>query len=462
MSVNKGQELALDITDVAFGGKGIAKVDGFAVFVDGAAPQERVLARIIRKKRSWAEARIVEILSPSPFRITPPCPYATWCGGCKWQFLEYATQLRCKTGHVEDSLRHIGLLEGVPVHDALPSEKIFGYRNKMEFSAADRRWLLPHELGDETVSRDFALGLHVPGTFDKILDIRECLLQPTSGNAILSDAKDFMMASSLPAYGIRTHEGFWRFLMLRHSASRDEWMVNVVTRDHRPEILRPLAERLVADHPGVVSVVNNVTARKAGISVGESEHLLAGQPFLTDAIGAFSFDISANSFFQTNTAGAARLYDTVLAYAGLTGQETVFDLYCGTGTISIFLARAASRVLGIEIVEDAVADARKNAERNGITNCRFLAGDMRTVLASVTEIPDVMVIDPPRAGMHGDVVRRVLELRPERIVYVSCNPTTLARDLALLKEIYRVEECQPVDMFPHTFHIESVTRLTRI
>lgn len=279
MSVSKGQELALDIVDVAFGGKGIAKVDGFAVFVDGAAPEERVLARIIRRKRNWAEARVVEILTPSPFRITPPCPYAAWCGGCKWQFLDYATQLRCKTRHVADSLRHIGLLEGVPVHDALPSENIFGYRNKMEFSAADRRWLLPHELGDETISRGFALGLHVPGTFDKILDIRACLLQPASGNALLSDARDFMVSSSLPAYGIRTHEGFWRFLMLRHSVSRDEWMVNIVTREFRPEALRPLADRLVADHPGVVSVVNNVTARKAGISVGESEHLLAGRPF---------------------------------------------------------------------------------------------------------------------------------------------------------------------------------------
>lgn len=183
---------------------------------------------------------------------------------------------------------------------------------------------------------------------------------------------------------------------------------------------------------------------------------------MTDAIGPFQFDISANSFFQTNTVGAGRLYDTVLAYAGLGGGETVFDLYCGTGTISIFLARAAGRVLGIEIVEDAVADARKNAERNGVSNCRFLAGDMRTVLAGVTDIPDVMIIDPPRAGMHADVVRRVLELRPERIVYVSCNPTTLARDLVSLKEAYRVEECQPVDMFPHTFHIESVTKLTRI
>ncbi|MDJ0785096.1 MAG: 23S rRNA (uracil(1939)-C(5))-methyltransferase RlmD [Desulfosarcinaceae bacterium] len=460
MKIKRGQALEITVSDIAFGGRGIVKIDGFTVFVDQAVPGDVVKARIFRKKRSYAEARAVEILTPSADRVAAPCPYSGYCGGCKWQFLRYAKQLEYKRRHVAESLEHIALLEGIPVHATLPSERVFGYRNKMEFSTSDRRWLLPEELGQE-IDTSFALGLHVPGTFNKVLDIDACLLQPDLGNTLLGDIKDALKASGLPVYGLKSHEGFWRFVMLRHSVSRDEWMVNLITKTENPEALRPIAERLMARHPAVVSVVNNVTARKSGVAIGEYERPLAGANQIQDRIGAYTFNISANSFFQTNTRGAGRLYEQVMQFADLTGTETVVDLYCGTGTIAICLAGRAKEVVGFEIVESAVADAEANCRRNGIANCRFVLGDIRHRLAELAMTPDLLVIDPPRVGMHKDVVKQVLALAPPRIVYVSCNPATLARDLGIMKETYRVREVQPVDMFPHTFHIEAVALLER-
>ena len=293
-------------------------------------------------------------------------------------------------------------------------------------------------------------GCMCPGTFHKVLDTRACLLQPKMGNRILDVVRTYMLASDRPVYGLRTHEGFWRFLMLRHSAAHDRWMVNIVTASEDRDAVMPLAELILAQIPEVVSVVNNITARRSGVAIGEREIHLAGEPVLTDRIGDFEFEISANSFFQTNTRGAQKLYATVGRYAALKGDETVLDLYCGTGTIAIWLARQAREVIGLELVESAVIDARKNCRTNGIDNCRFVLGDIKDTLETIDTVPDLLVIDPPRAGMHKDVVRQVLALGPEKIVYVSCNPATLARDVLELKEAYAVEAVQPVDMFPHT------------
>jgi 23S rRNA (uracil1939-C5)-methyltransferase len=461
MKIKRGQELELEISGIAFGGRGLVKIDGFTLFVDQAVPGDLVRARVYRKKRSYAEARAVEILRPSSDRVDAPCPYSGYCGGCKWQFLNYAKQLEYKRRHVAEALEHIALLEDVPVHPTIPSDRIFGYRNKMEFSTSDRRWLLPQELGQE-IATDFALGLHVPGTFDKVLDIDACLLQPDLGNTLLREIKAELKASGLPVYGLRSHEGFWRFVMLRHSVANDQWMVNLITKTAALDPIKPIAERLMARHPEVVSVVNNVTARKSGVAVGEYELPLTGESQIQDRIGTHRFHISANSFFQTNTRGAGRLYDQVERYAALTGAETVVDLYCGTGTIAIRLADRAFEVIGFEIVESAVADAEANCRLNGIRNCRFVLGDIRHRLADITQTPDLLVIDPPRVGMHKDVVEQVLRLAPPRIVYVSCNPATLARDLGMMKAAYRVIEVQPVDMFPHTFHIEAVALLENI
>ncbi|MCF8067404.1 MAG: 23S rRNA (uracil(1939)-C(5))-methyltransferase RlmD [Desulfobacterales bacterium] len=459
MAVKKGQELELEITGIAFGGKGIAKVDGFTIFVDKAVPGDRVIARIGKKKKSYAEARIFSIIEASPDRIKAPCLYSGLCGGCKWQFLDYAKQLEYKRMHVEESLDHIGGIKDVKVHPVIPSDRVFEYRNKMEFSCAEKRWLLPEELGREGIEAGFALGLHVPGTFFKVLDIDVCHLQKPQGNDILRDVREYMRKSDKPIYGLRSNEGFWRFLMIRHSTAHDQWMVNIITSENCPAEVQPLAEMLKKKHPNIVSIVNNVTSRKSSVAVGEFEVQLLGEPYLKDKIGAFEFNISANSFFQTNTPGAENLYRTAKDYAGLKGDETVVDLYCGTGTIAIFLSDSVKEVTGFELVGSAIRDAENNCRLNGIENCKFIPGDIKDSLFNVRKKPDVMIIDPPRSGMHRDVVKQILDIAPERIVYVSCNPATMARDLEMMKDHYDILEVQPVDMFPHTYHIESVAKL---
>ena len=338
----------------------------------------------------------------------------------------------------------------------------------MEFSCSDKRWLLPEELDNPDIKKDFGLGLHVPGTFDRVIDLKRCEIQSELGNQIMEDVRQFIKNSGLPAYGLRSHKGFWRFLMLKHSHHFDKWMVNIVTSKEDDEILKKLALKLSEKYPQIDSIVNNITSRKAGIATGEYEKVLFGQSYIKEKLGEFTFKISANSFFQTNTKGAETLYSIVSKYASLTGKERVLDLYSGTGTIPIWLSKGAKEVVGIEIVESAVNDAKNNAKLNNITNLEFLTGDIKDVLPSFHKNKlknndnkiDVMIIDPPRAGMHKDVVEEVLRLLPEKIVYVSCNPATLARDLKHLFTKYDILEVQPVDMFPHTFHIESVANLS--
>ncbi len=462
MKIKKGLEAEVEITDLAYGGQGLARLGGMAVFVDQAVPGDRATIRIFRKKKNYAEARIIDLIQSSPHRIRPPCEYSGYCGGCKWQFLTYDQQLIYKRQHVKDSLEHIGGLKGVPVHDAIPSERTFNYRNKMEFSCSDRRWLLPHEMERTDIDRGFALGLHVPGTFHKVLNTRKCLLQPYLGNQLMDEVRQYIRTSERPVYGLRNHIGFWRFLVLRHSVAHNQWMVNIVTAADDRQAVQPLANRLRERYPEVVSVIQNITARKAGVAVGEIEHTLAGSDIISDNISGFGFEISANSFFQTNTRGAVLLYKTVKEYAMLSGNETVLDLYSGTGTIPILLSDHSKAVIGIEIAESAVADAEKNCRLNGVSNCRFIRGDIRSCLPQITQRPNVLIIDPPRAGMHKDVVKQVLELGADRIVYVSCNPATMARDAQMMQGDYRLEEVQPVDMFPHTYHVEAVARLNKI
>jgi len=461
LNIKKGTLVEVDITGIAFGGRGLARLNGLAVFVSQAVPGDRAVIRITRKKKNFAEGRVVEFVETSPHRIIPPCEYSGYCGGCTWQFLTYDQQLIYKQRQVSDCIEHIGLIKGVPVHQTIPSEAIFGYRNKMEFSCSDKRWLMPSELNMPDIDRSFALGLHVPGTFHKVMDTRSCLLQPELGNELLGDVRKFMQTSEAPVYGLRSHVGFWRFLVLRHSSAYDQWMVNIVTAANQPELVQPLADRLSEHYHQVVSVMNNVTSRKAGIAVGEFEHTLAGSSCIFDKIGRFEFEISANSFFQTNSIGAQTLFNIVENYAGLTGGEIVLDLYSGTGTIPILLSESCKQIIGIEIVGSAIADAEKNCRKNNISNCEFIHGDIRRCLSQVEKQPDVLIIDPPRAGMHKDVVNEVLDSNAERIIYVSCNPATLARDLSVLQAGYSILEVQPVDMFPHTYHVEAVTRLVK-
>ncbi|MFW6237224.1 MAG: 23S rRNA (uracil(1939)-C(5))-methyltransferase RlmD [Desulfosudaceae bacterium] len=460
-SVKKGAEVELGIEDLAFGGRGVARYNGLTVFVDNAVPGDTVRARIIKKKKRFAEARLLEVLAPSAFRREPVCPLCGYCGGCRLQILEYAKQLEFKAAQVKEILARIGSLPEVTVLPVIPADQTLGYRNKMEFACSDRRWLLPEELDDPAADTGFALGLHVPGTFYKILDVKRCHLFPDEVSEILDCVRQFIRRSPLPVYSLRSHTGFWRFVMMRHSVVHDHWLVNLVTAAEKPDHLRPLAELLMERFPRVAAVVNNITASKAGVAVGEKEIPLAGVTRIEERLGECRFDISANSFFQTNTRGAERLYRAAAEYAGLTGRETVVDLYCGTGTIGIWLSRMAARVIGLEISGSCLADAERNRRKNGAENVRFIPGDVKESLAALHEAVDVLVIDPPRAGMHKVVVRQILAMAPGRIIYVSCNPATLARDAALLAEAYTVAEVQPVDMFPHTPHIESVARLVR-
>ena len=461
MTIKKRKAYELEIIDLAFGGRGLAKPDGLPVFIDRCVPGDVVFAKITKKKKSWAEGKLINIIKESALRNQGKCQYCNFCGGCKWQQLGYDLQLEYKKRHVTESMEHIGGLKDVRVKDVIPSDRIYEYRNKMEFSCSSKRWLLPWELENDEIKKDFGIGLHVPGTFDKVIDIKQCEIMPNLGNKILDDVRSFIKESGLDAYHLRTHEGFWRFLMLRHSVAFDTWMVNIITKTKRIDVVQKLADLLAQRHPQIKSILNNITDSKSGVSIDKEEIGLYGEDHIMEKLGEFVFKISANSFFQTNTRSCEKLYSKVSEYAELTGKEVVMDLYSGTGTIPIWLSGQAKMVVGIEIVKSAVIDAKQNARLNGIENCEFLEGDIKDVLPQLKQKFDVMIIDPPRVGMHKDVVQQVLSIGPEKIVYVSCNPATLARDLETLGPKYEAREIQPIDMFPHTYHIESVALLLK-
>jgi 23S rRNA (uracil1939-C5)-methyltransferase len=459
--VKKREELDLKIEKLAFGGKGIGYIDDYVVFVSKSIPGDIVRARIFKRKSHYAEARLLEILQESPLREEAPCPYFGWCGGCTWQNLSYTEQLKIKKLQIKESIEHIAGLENVTIKDTLPSNQIWAYRNKMEFSFSDQCWLLPEDLGNESINKNFALGLHVPGSFDKILNIENCLLQSEAANRVLNIVRNYSKEHWLEPYGIRSQEGYLRFLVIRQSHFSKDIMVNIVTHTKEPELLVPLAKLIMSEIPEVRSVVNNVNTRKAQVAYGEEEILLGGSQNISDKLGDYSFEISANSFFQTNTAQAEKLYEIVIDYAQLTGDEIVWDLYAGTGTISMFLARNAGFVYAFELIDSAINDGKKNAKKYGINNLKFISGDLLYNLNSIEQKPKLIVVDPPRSGMHPKVCQFLSDCNSEKIIYVSCNPTTMARDVEILSENYRVLKIQPVDMFPHTYHIESVALLEK-
>lgn len=461
MTLRKGSLVELWIESMAYGGRGVARQEGRVIFVKGGVPGDRVIAQVVKKKKDYAEARITEIQEPSLDRVHAPCPYHGFCGGCQWQHVRYESQLAYKKSHVKEAMTRIGALPEVLVHDVIPSESRFHYRNKMEFSFSNRRWFLPHESEDQKKDLGFALGLHVPGTFHRVIHVEGCLLQHETGNHILREVATYAKESGISAYGLKSHVGFWRFLTLRYSTHFDEWMVNLVTSEERRNVVEPLAETLCRKTNNIGTVVNNITARKAAVAVGEKEIVLSGPGTIQDQLGPFSFQVSANSFFQTNAPGAETLYEKVKAFAELKGTETVLDLYSGTGTIPIFLSQQAGTIIGMEISESAVLDAQRNCASNVVQNCRFLCGDIRERLSDLRIKPDILIIDPPRAGMHKEVLAKVMELGTEKIIYISCNPATMARDLAEMRQDYHVAEIQPVDIFPQTFHVEAIAKLIR-
>ncbi len=460
--VKRKEEIKLRIEKLAFGGKGIGRIDDYVIFVDKSLPGDLVQARVYKRKSNFAQARVIELLESSPLRQEAPCPYFGWCGGCIWQNLTYQEQLSVKRDHVIDSLKQISGLSDVEVGKTLPSPQIWGYRNKMEFSFSDRRWLLPAEMGDPLKNTDFALGLHIPGTFDKILDIENCLLQSESANNVLNTVREYALQNGLIPYGVHSQEGFLRFLVIRQSLYNGQIMANIVTSTRSPKLLEGLAEEIQRGIPEVTSIINTINSKKAQVAFGDEEVVLAGNSYIQDKIGDFVFNISANSFFQTNTAQAQRLYLTVMAYANLKGDEIVWDLYAGTGTISLFLAQKTGYVYALELVESAVRDGIENARIHNIDNIKFIQGDILESVNNIDQQAEVVVVDPPRSGIHPKVCHYLAECGAERIIYVSCNPTTMARDIELLAKNYKVIKVQPVDMFPHTYHIETVCLLKKI
>jgi len=460
----RGEILSLTIDDLAYGGEGVGRADGYVVFVPGGLPGDRLQVRLVQARSRFGRGAIEAVIEPSPQRVEAPCPYFGRCGGCRLQHVAYPAQLTYKTKQVADALERLGGLRDVPLRPIIGAEEIFGYRNKMEFTVARPR----RGAGPEAASArgGLVVGLHETERYDAVLDIDRCLLQSDRMNALLAEARAFFVDRDLTVYEQGTGEGLLRFLMLREGQHTGELMTNVVTSAPAVSELAPLVARLQAREAGTTSVILNVNPKKASVAVGVEEHLLGGRDHIRERVGGLTFRVSANSFFQTNTRQAERLFDLVVESTGLTGTETMIDLYSGTGAISLLLARRARWVYGVELAQAAVDDAGANAAANGITNCTFLAGEVRFVLPSLIAkgvTAEVVVADPPRAGFHPKALHALITLGARRIVYVSCNPTTLARDLGeLSRGGYRVEWVQPVDMFPHTPHIEAVARLERV
>lgn len=455
----------VEITGVAAEGKSIARVDDMVVFIPYGAPGDVVNIKLDKKKRSYAEAHIVDMVKPSPDRVTPACEHFGVCGGCKWQHIPYESQLRYKRDQVVDALTRIAKVEIPEVNPTLGSKETFCYRNKLEYTFSCKCWITFEDLrsGREIADRN-ALGFHIPGAFDKVLDIKKCWLQDDLSNRIRLFVRQYALAKGYEFYDIKAQQGLMRTLMVR-IASTGEVMLIVVFARPEQEKIDDLMGAIAAEFPEITSLLYVVNQKVNDTIADQEVFTYRGRDYINEEMEGLQFRIGPKSFYQTNSHQAYELYKVARRMACLKPDDLVYDLYTGTGTIANFVARQVKKVVGIEYVPEAIADAKLNSEVNGIDNTIFFAGDMKDVLTDgfIEEHgrPDVIIIDPPRAGMHEDVVNVILNARPERIVYVSCNPATQARDLALMDSLYRVEEVQPVDMFPHTHHVENVVRMTR-
>lgn len=454
----------MEITDIAAEGNSIGRVGDMVVFVPFGAPGDVADVKIDRKKKSYAEGHIVRMVSPSPVRVEPRCSHHGVCGGCRWQHLPYSLQLECKQRQVRDALERIAKIPFPEITPILGSEEIWAYRNKMEYTFSNKSWLTYEQMrsGEEFPDRD-AAGFHIPGAFDKVLDITTCHLQDDFSNRLRRFIKEYGKAHGYTFYDLRAQQGLLRTLMVRMASTGEIMAVMTFGEDDREKI-EALLTAVQAEFPEITSLLYVVNT-KVNDTIGDLDILTyAGSPHIEEEMEGLRFRVGPKSFYQTNSRQAYNLYKVARGFAGLTGDELVYDLYTGTGTIANFVARNARQVVGIEYVPEAIEDAKVNSAINGIGNTLFYAGDMKNVLTDDFIArhgrPDVMIVDPPRAGMHEDVVKVILNAAPRRIVYVSCNPATQARDLALLHVRYDIDAVQPVDMFPHTQHVENVVKLT--
>ncbi len=453
------------ITDIGSEGNAIARVNDMVLFVPGMIPGDVVDVRVTRKRKRYMEGIAVAVTIPSPDRIEPPCRHFGVCGGCRWQNLPYEKQLCYKEKQVKDNLIRIGHASIPEISPIIGSENEYFYRNKLEFTFSDRRWMTHDEIaGGEEIASAPALGFHVPGIYDKVLDIHECLLLPEPSNAIRNEVRNYALANGLQFYYLRNHRGFMRNLILRVTGAGEIMAIMIMAED-KPGEREKLMSHISGKFPEITSLWYVVNSKHNDSLADQLPVHYAGKEFITETMDGLSFRVGPKSFYQTNSRQAARLYQVVRDFAGLTGSENVYDLYTGTGTIACYLASGAAKVTAIEYIQEAVADATVNASVNKISNVSFIAGDIKDVLGDALFAergrPDVIVTDPPRAGMHVDVVGAILRSGAGRIVYVSCNPATQARDIDLLSSAYTVTRVQPVDMFPQTFHVENVLLLQK-
>ena len=456
----------IEITGVAAEGKALVRINDIVCFVPNCVPGDIVDLQITKKKHSFMEAKVLRIVEPSKVRCEARCKHFGVCGGCKWQILPYAEQLKYKQQQIVDNLTRIGKIELPEISPILGSKHIYAYRNKLEFTCADRKWLPWEEIeaagGLDKIDSTYGLGFHIPNCFDKVLDIEECHLMPDINNRIRNGVREYARTHGLTFYNEHTHEGLLRTLILRNN-HKGELMLIVSFGEKVTEACMQLLEYLHNEFPEIISLLY-VENLKFNDTIGDLEvKTYFGQEYILEEMEGLQFKVGPKSFYQTNTEQAYELYKVAREFAELTGDELVYDLYTGTGTIANFVSRKAKEVIGIEYVPEAIEDAKVNSKINNIENTRFFAGDMKDILnnAFVAKYgrPDVIITDPPRAGMHEDVVNVILNAAPKRIVYVSCNPATQARDLALLDAKYKVTKVQPVDMFPHTQHVENVVQL---
>lgn len=454
----------IPITNAGSEGKCVAREGEKVVLVDFAVPGDRADILVTSTKKKVNFGRVERIVTPSPQRVTPFCSHFGTCGGCKWQQMDYTAQLMYKNQQVLDAFERIGKFSFPPFLPILGSANTQGYRNKLEYSFTDGKWLTTLE-GKEAMepSAHLGLGFHIPGRFDKVLDIEHCYHQPEPSNAIRLAIKKFAVDAGYTFHNAHSQEGFMRNIIIRNSAI-GEWMVVVVFKENDQPKISALLDFVKEQFPQITSLLYVINGKMNDTIHDLPVHLYAGKPYLVEQLEDRVFHIGPTSFFQTNSAQTAVLYDVARSFAALTGTENVYDLYTGVGTIALYVAKQAKQVIGIEYVAQAIEDAKHNASLNKVTNCHFYAGDMKTVfndeLISQHGKPDVVIADPPRAGMDEKVIQKLLEHAPPKLVYVSCNPATQARDIALLTEKYEVAKVQPVDMFPHTHHVENVALLT--
>jgi 23S rRNA (uracil1939-C5)-methyltransferase len=453
------------ITDIGAEGNALARINNLVVFVPMLIPGDVVDIKIRKKRKKYIEGSVVRFHEYSADRIQPVCRHFGTCGGCKWQHLPYNLQLKYKETQVRDNLSRIGKVELKEVNPIIGSVNQFFYRNKLEYTFSDRRWLTREEINtDSDFEKEDALGFHIPGLFDKVLDIRECYLQPDPSNSIRDAVRRYAHKKALPFFNLRQQSGFLRNLIIRNTLEGKIMVIVVFSLDEK-ERREGLLEFIASEFPQIISLFYVINSKKNDSLTDQIPILYKGDDHLVENLDGLRFRIGPKSFFQTNTSQSLILYRIAKDFADLKGNEIVYDLYTGTGTIANYLASGAKKVIGIEYVEEAINDARINSKINKIENTIFFAGDIKEVLSQqfmeINGIPDVIVTDPPRAGMHEDVVRAILSVEPQKIIYISCNPSTQARDIYILSEKYDVTRVQPVDMFPHTHHVENVVLLNR-